>query len=355
VAAKVGAYRPRAATNLDEWTATRPSEVGSGVLIGHSAPVLELRRQIAAVSGSSSAVLIRGETGTGKGLVANLIHTHSPRHRHPMVHLDCTSLASSLVESEFFGHERGAFTGATERRKGRFELAGTGTIFLDEIGDVDPSLQVKLLRVLQDRTYERIGGSETLSMGARVIAATNRDLEQAIEQGRFREDLYYRLKVLEIRVPPLRTRKEDIEPLARHHLERLTADSEGDRAPISSSFFSVLAGHDWPGNVRELHNFLQRAVVLNGSKPLDGATADRLLGEDPRKPSFASQVMTGAAKSGTAHPLEPGPESGRREILEALQATGGNVTQAARLLRVPRSTLRYRIGRIEDRELRPTP
>jgi len=344
--AAAGPRRPVAAMDPVESTAAQHGERGCRAFIGRSDPSHELRRQIAAVSGSSSSVLIRGETGTGKGLVATLIHAHSPRRHLPFVHLDCTSLAATLVESELFGHERGAFTGATARRRGRFELAGTGTIFLDEIGDLDPALQVKLLRVLQDRQYERIGGTATLSMGARVIAATNRNLEQAIDQGRFRQDLYYRLKVLEIRVPPLRTRKEDLEPLARHQLDRLAATSEIDQPRVTSSFFSALANHEWPGNVRELHNFIQRAVVQSDPTPLDGATADRLLGEDRLTPPVDPR-----SKTGTSNPLEPDPEPGRREILEALKATGGNVTRAARLLRVPRSTLRYRIGRFGDRKI----
>ncbi|MCZ6785174.1 MAG: sigma-54 dependent transcriptional regulator, partial [Proteobacteria bacterium] len=229
--------------------------------LGESPAMQRLRREIDAVAPLRSTVLISGETGTGKGLVARLLHATSPRAALPFIHVDCAALSPTVVESELFGHERGSFTGAVARRAGRFELAGEGTIFLDEIGDLAPALQAKLLRVLQDREYERIGGGRTLAMTARVIAATHADLPRAVAAGRFRRDLFYRLNVVHLRVPPLRERKGDLPRLVAAGLERI-AESLGVRAPqVDEKAIERLAEHAWPGNVRELLNLLERLAV----------------------------------------------------------------------------------------------
>jgi DNA-binding NtrC family response regulator len=320
-----------------------PSETDASTrLAGDSAAMKELRRQIAEVASTRSTVLIRGETGTGKGLVAALLHDRTPRPRGPFIHVDCTSVAPTLVESELFGHERGAFTGADKRRTGKFELARAGTIFLDEIGDMDPALQVKLLRVLQDRRYERVGGSTSLSMNARVIAATHRDLEQSIAERGFREDLYYRLRVLELWVPPLRDRRDDVRPLAEHFLARLAERMNSGsiaRAP-SDDFFERLREHCWPGNVRELQNLLERAVVMSRDSPLDAALVGRLL--RPARYALSDRDAFGAHTDATAivrDGLEPSA------IARALRNNAWNISETARQLRIPRSTLRYRIAR----------
>jgi transcriptional regulator with GAF, ATPase, and Fis domain len=319
-----------------------PRSVEGEQFVGTSAAARKLRAQLRAIAATESTVLIRGETGSGKGLVATLIHRHSRRGQRPFVHLDCTAIAASLVESELFGHERGSFTGAASRRIGRFEQAAQGTIFLDEVGDMEASLQVKLLRVLQDRKLERIGGRETISVPARVIAATNRDLESAVRDRSFREDLYYRLNVLEIRVPPLRERNADLEPLARNRVIELSQLWERPVPRITRGFFSALADYEWPGNVRELYNFLQRALVLSAGRPLDRDRAQQLM--TPRLGQGAAHLRARDEPSGLTG---SGPSAHERdEILAVLGATGWNVARAAKLLRIPRSTLRYRIARL---------
>jgi transcriptional regulator with GAF, ATPase, and Fis domain len=312
-------------------------------LVGHGTAMVDLRRQIGEMAAANSTILIRGETGTGKGLIASLLHERSPRARECFVHVDCTSMAPALVESELFGHERGSFTGALRQHRGRFELAGEGTIFLDEIGDMQPALQVKLLRVLQDRTYERVGGSKPLAMNARVIAATHCDLERSIETGRFRADLYYRLRVLELWAPPLRRRPGDIQPLAEHFLARLAESGHPTaiaRDP-TDGFFERLREHAWPGNVRELQNLLEQAVVSARGGPLDAALIDRLLRRVHHVPPSEGWPTVPPGNIATVRgALEP------TTVARALRSNDWNISETARQLRLPRSTLRYHIARL---------
>ncbi|MDG2303988.1 MAG: sigma-54 dependent transcriptional regulator [Candidatus Binatia bacterium] len=310
--------------------------------LGGKSPVIRrLRYEIDAIAPTESSVLITGETGTGKGLVARLIHDASRRSEGRFVHVDCASLAESVIESELFGHERGAFTGAIERRQGRFELAERGTLFLDEIGELEPRLQAKLLRVLQDREYERIGGTRTLQMTARVIAATNQDLPQAIAAKRFRADLYYRLKVVSLSTPPLRERPEDIPLLLDRCIEEL-AERLGVEVPyLDESFLASLARHSWPGNVRELLNVVERAMIFGreGRLRADEIDLGGLHDEGPR--GFVAAQAPPAASDQFSEEV---PAQGARErLVAALTQTGGNVARAARRLEMPRSTLRYQI------------
>ena len=302
----------------------------TGELVGQSTPMRELRERIAAAARVNSTVLLQGETGTGKGLVARLIHARSPRRKGPFVHVDCTALSPALVESELFGHEKGAFTGAASMRRGRLEIANEGTIFLDEIGDFEPALQSKLLRLLEDRAYERVGGESTLRMQARVIAASSRDLLRAVHEGRFRRDLYFRLNVLCFYIPPLRERPSDIPVLVQAGLRRLGPTLGIPIPRVSDAFYARLAAYGWPGNVRELINVLERLLVQQRGESLEGGDLDWLFERE-------MDLRRGPLVKGS--PEEPGV------IRAALAESGGNVTRAARRLGVPRSTLRYRIRR----------
>jgi DNA-binding NtrC family response regulator len=309
--------------------------------------MVELRSTLRRVAATDATVLLTGETGTGKGLVARELHRASQRAREPFVHVDCASLATSVIESELFGHERGAFTGADSARAGRLESAATGTLFLDEVGELEPRLQAKLLRALEDRAFERVGGTQTLKLRARVVAATNRDLPHAVAEGGFRADLYYRLQVVELELTPLRERLEDLPELVDHGL-RESARRQGRSAPrVVDGFLAALAAHDWPGNVRELLNVLER-ILAHGAGPLLGPDDLRgLLGPwraglppvDPDRVRDVSPIDRG-----------PGPASeterdDRDRIVTALVATGGNIARAARRLGLPRTTLRHRIAK----------
>jgi DNA-binding NtrC family response regulator len=316
-------------------------ESGGGTWIGPvspelvvaSAPMRRVLREVERVAALSSTVLLLGETGVGKGLVARALHRRSPRRQLPFVHADCASLAPSVLESELFGHERGAFTGAVERRIGRFERAGVGTLFLDEIGELDAALQGRLLRVLQDREFERLGSSEPRQFGARIIAATQRDLAADVRAGRFRADLFYRLDVIRIAIPPLRERREDVAPLCGAALARI-ATAHGLAAPrLGESAIAALERHAWPGNVRELENALERLCA--------------------RHPG----ALIGASEVGEALDLRERPRAdlvretpgARPDIARALRDANGNVAAAARSLGVPRTTLRRRIAHIAAR------
>ena len=224
-----------------------------------------LYRQIGRVAPSDSTVLITGESGTGKELVARAIHSNSPRAERPFVAINCAAITETLLESELFGHERGAFTGAIAQKKGRLETADGGTVLLDEIGELSPALQAKLLRVLQEREFERVGGTRSIAVDFRLVAATNRDLEQAIAAGTFRRDLYYRLNVVSLAVPPLRERPEDIPLLANHFARRHAANMKRRVTGVSPEALACLMAYDWPGNVRELENAIERAVVLGST------------------------------------------------------------------------------------------
>ena len=307
-------------------------------LIAESAAMRSALAQAERAAVGRSTILLVGETGTGKEQVARAIHQASPRASGPFVAINCGALPEGLLESELFGHERGAFTGADRRRIGRFELADEGTLFLDEIGELPPAAQVKLLRVLQEREIVRVGGTQSIRVNVRLIAATHRDLGSDVAEGRFREDLFFRIHVIPIRLPPLRDRLEDIEPLLRFFVRRFAG--ELGRAPraITDSGLARLRTHHWPGNVRELENLAERLLVLGGEQPIDAGELDALL---PR--------------TALAHPVLPPLnvsiddlslwEREHALLVQALERAGGNQSQAARLMKISREQLRTRMRR----------
>ena len=308
-------------------------------IIGRSPAMLEVFKMIETVARTNSTILLTGESGTGKGLVAQAIHFHSLRRDKPMVSLNCGALPENLLESELFGHMRGAFTGADTNKKGLLEVAERGTVFLDEIGEMSPVLQVKLLRVLQERRFRRVGGLEELQADIRVIAATNQDLTRAIAEGRFREDLYYRINVIPITLPPLRERREDIQLLAEHFVAKYTEQMDKEIAGISHEAMELLLRHDWPGNIRELENVVERAVALEPT---------RAILPDSLPPALRGDMPLRAA----AGAVESLPESGfdleahvkqieRGYIAEALKRAGGVQVKAAELLGMSFRSFRY--------------
>jgi DNA-binding NtrC family response regulator len=315
-----GAVEFECSSDRDKSSRVEPEE-----LVGDSAAMQVLREEIAAAAPYPSTVRISGETGVGKGLVARRLHGLSSRRKEPFVHVDCAALSSEIVESELFGHERGAFTGAHARRAGRFESAEKGTLFLDEVGDLEPRVQAKLFGVFQDRRFERLGGNQTLRMRARIIAATARDLRADVADGRFRADLYYRIAVISIEVAPLRNRTEDIPALLRAIARR---SSEIPAFTLTESALARLSKHDWPGNVRELQNVAERIAVRFPGGRVDAADLDDILDDEVRQYAAASRADD--------------PE----RIAIALRSTGGNVSQAAQRLGLPRTTLRHRIRRL---------
>jgi two-component system response regulator AtoC len=285
-------------------------------------------------------VLVLGETGTGKELVARALHEQSPRRAGPFVTVHCAALPESLLESELFGYEKGAFTGATSRKPGRVELAEGGTLFLDEIGELTPQVQVKLLRLLQSREYERLGGGKTLRADVRFVAATHRDLEAMVARGEFREDLYYRLSVVPLWLPPLRERREDIEALAVHFCALHARANGRTEARLQPDALAALAGLDWPGNVRQLENFVERLVVLSDGPLLTLQDVQRELERGARGAS--DSAPTGSTAEGGK--LDDRMKSAEREaLIAALSRAGGNRTLAARLLGVGRRTLYYKL------------
>ncbi len=309
---------------------------GSSGLLGDSAEMREVMAIVDRVAPGSSTILVRGESGTGKELVARALHQKSPRRAHPFVALHCAALPDNLLESELFGYEKGAFTGAAARKPGRIELAHEGTLFLDEIGDISPATQVKLLRVLQEREFERLGGTATIKVDVRFVAATHRDLEAMVKAGTFREDLFYRLSVVPLFIPPLRARRSDIGPLARH-FAHLHASGHPNPVGIGQDAIDRLTSQPWPGNVRQLQNFIERLVVLSDGPVIGAADVDREL---------ARESHFSAGPSATAPPAsdEPSLDAHRREaerdaIRAALHRAGDNRTVAARILGVSRRTL----------------
>jgi len=300
-------------------------------IIGGAPPMQRVFEIIDQVAPSKATVLITGESGTGKELVANAIHARSPRANGPFVKLHCAALAETLLESELFGHERGAFTGAAVRKDGRFSVADGGTLFLDEIGEISPSVQVKLLRFLQEHEFERVGGTQTIRVDVRVIAATNKNLAEEVKHGRFREDLFYRLNVVTIEMPPLRDRKSDIPVLARFFLDRYAKDNNKSIEAISPQTLELLTNYEWPGNVRELENAIERAVVLTSGTALE-----------PRHlPANVRPTVTP-----TGMPSIPGASLAEIEkyaILETLKSTGGSTSKAAELLGISVRTIQYRL------------
>ena len=299
-------------------------------MVGSSPPMQRVLEIVDQVAPSRATVLITGESGTGKELVANAIHQRSPRANGPFIKLHCAALADGLIESELFGHEKGSFTGAANRKDGRFSLADGGTLFLDEIGEISPSLQVKLLRFLQEHEFERVGGTQTIHVDVRVIAATNRDLREEVARGRFREDLFYRLNVVNIETPSLRERRSDIPKIANFFLDRFAKENGKAIETISAQALERLVSYDWPGNVRELENAIERAVVLSEAGEL----------EVRHLPQAVRPVgMTGM-------PLIPGAtmaELERYAILETLKAAAGSTSKAAEILGISARTIQYRL------------
>ncbi|HET9954064.1 MAG TPA: sigma-54 dependent transcriptional regulator [Polyangiaceae bacterium] len=300
-------------------------------IIGASAEMQQVFKSVAQVAQSRATVLISGESGTGKELVAAALHHRSPRATGPFVRLHCAALAETLLESELFGHERGAFTGADRRREGRFEQANGGTLFLDEIGDISPSTQVKLLRALQEKEFERVGSNQTLHVDVRVVTATNRDLKEMVAAGKFREDLYYRLNVINIQIPPLRRRPSDIPALVEHFLKRYAAENQKPVTRVSDAALALLVGYSWPGNVRELENVIERAVVLTEGESIEPY---HLPGE------------LAATGRGSSVPIVPGAtmeELERHAILKTLESVGGSTSKAAEILGISVRKIQYKL------------
>ncbi len=314
---------------------SRPAKGGGQALgmVGQSRGMREIFQLIQTVAESQATVLVQGESGTGKELIARAIHSQSPRHRGPFVGINCGALPPTLLESELFGHEKGAFTSAVGRRIGRFEMADKGTLFLDEIGEMDLSLQVKLLRVIQEREFERVGSSARIKVDFRLVAASNKDLKAEVEAGRFRPDLFYRINVIPMRIPPLRERLDDLPLLAFHFLERYAALNKKEVAGIDSAALSRMMSYAWPGNVRELENAIERGVVL---------CAGSTLTEKDIPPDIAG---TDKAPAGGAEAREVKPLSllEKETIIDALRRSYGNKSKAARMLGITRKVLYARL------------
>ncbi len=312
------------------------------ILIGDSPVMQDVYKTVGRVARSDATVLVSGETGTGKELVATVIHRNSTYSAGPLIKVNCAALPETLLESELFGHEKGAFTGAVAQRKGRFELANKGTIFLDEVGEMTLSTQKKLLRVLQEREFERVGGTNSIKVDTRVVAATNKDLPREIDAGNFREDLYYRLNVIAIELPPLRERRSDTPLLVEHFLDKHRYGRGSAPARISQEAMSKLLTHDWPGNVRELENTIERAVIMarGGVIAADHVTFP---GQETRRPVDVTQAI---ADGTTLDEFLKDMES--RYLREALRQAGDNPSVAAGLIGIDLEELRHRIERTED-------
>ena len=303
-------------------------------LIGNSPAIKKLRQEIKLVAPSDAWVLILGENGTGKELVARMLHNASKRSNNALIEMNCAAIPEELIESELFGHEKGAFTGATERRRGKFDLANKGSLFLDEIGDMSLSTQAKILRILQEQRFERVGGNQTIEVDVRVITATNKDLEREIKEGRFRQDLYYRLNVIPIVVPPLRQRKEDIPELADHFLKLFAPLNNGKKKTITEGAIKRLSQHNWPGNVRELKNIIERLVIMT---PGDTITADEIPLLGPEVSSEIDELFDMALLKDARSKFE------KRFITKKLVECGYNISKTAELIGVERSNLHRKI------------
>jgi len=339
---------------LQEVAATPPAVLEEATfcgLIGASEPMQQVFNKVRMYAGSDAAVLVTGETGAGKEMVARAIHQLSPRADGPFVRVNCASIPETLFEAELFGHEKGAFTDARQRRTGSFEAADQGTVFLDEVGEVPLAMQAKLLRVLQEKEVIRIGSSSPVKVDVRIVAATNRNLEKMVAEGSFREDLLYRLSVFNIIVPPLRERREDFNLLCRSLLDRLGKELGKPALHISDRVIEKLAVMPWPGNVRQLKNALERAVVLAEDNEIDL----RFFASPERLPTVSSEIMSAADSGVTEGKNGEYHESGlvetlealeRRMIVAALQKTGGTKSRAAELLKIPRTQLLYRMKKL---------
>jgi DNA-binding NtrC family response regulator len=340
-------------------------------LVGESPGILNVKALAKKVARTDATILINGENGTGKELVASEIFKASNRAQAPYIRVNCAAISETLIESEFFGHEKGAFTGATERREGRFELANGGTILLDEISEIPIRLQAKLLRVLQEREFERVGGTKSIKVDVRIIATTNRNLKKAVASGDFREDLFYRLNVFPLHVPPLRKRREDILPLARHFLQRFARRHQMNIPGFSHEAVEMLRNHDWPGNVRELQNAIERAVILTEDNTLIQDSSLSLLPAGYTADTFAEDATAGltlikVGASADAPPpeqpdtlIKPGGEEEflpldqmeKRQIMRALERTQGNRTHAAELLGISIRTLRNKLNEYKSEHM----
>ena len=318
-------------------------EFGMGNLVGRGPAMRAVFETIRKVAETDLTVLIRGESGTGKELVAQALHEASARSKGPFVAVNCAAISRELVESELFGHEKGAFTGADARRVGRFEAAHGGTIFLDEIGDMAPDTQAKVLRVLQERSFERVGGAKPIAVDVRVVAATHRDLEKDVGAGRFREDLYYRLKVVEIRLPPLRERPEDLPALAERFLAQVAERLGRPKKRLGPGALAALARHAWPGNARELRNVIEQSVVLTPGEEIEAADLG-LAGEAPAARGAAGELPFADAKRAAVEGFE------REFLLRALRANGGNVSRTAEAIGMVRQSLQQKIRELGLRD-----
>ena len=356
----------RMAAQLAEYTGYLNQQIHGafdfGNIIGDSPALREVLTKVEQVAPTASTVLLRGETGTGKEMVAHAIHINSPRENKPFVRVNCAALAPGILESELFGHEKGSFTGAVERRRGRFELADGGTLFLDEVGDLPMEVQIKLLRTLQEREFERVGGTDTIKVDVRMVSATNRNLEKMIEEGEFREDLYYRLNVFPINLPPLRERHGDVPLLAQHFVNKFARQMAVRPGVLSTEATNKLREYAWPGNVRELENIIERAMILArggevGAQHLDfGKRAQQSSGSFPvttHEVPSAPIVVAPAGDDGRSL-AERLLESEKREIIAAVEKSKGNIASASRMLGINRSTLYYRLRKHGLEHLLPT-
>ena len=305
-------------------------------IVGNSPAMQRVFEVIEQVAPSRATVLISGESGTGKELVANALHQRSHRSNGPFVKLHCAALAESLLESELFGHEKGSFTGAVARKEGRFSIADGGTLFLDEIGEISPTIQVKLLRFLQEHEFERVGGTQTIRVDVRVIAATNRNLVEEVQKGRFREDLFYRLNVVSLEMPPLRDRRSDVPSLARFFLDRYVKENGKPIEGFTPEAVELLSSYDWPGNVRELENAVERAVVLTSGNLVDVRALPANI--RPRATPGGMPVIPGSS-------LE---DIEKYALLETLKFTGGSTSRAAEMLGISVRTIQYRLHQYNE-------
>ena len=330
-----------------------PDSASGEAIIGRSKPMQDVYKAIGRVSPTDATVLIRGESGTGKELVARAIYQHSLRSDKPFLVINCVAIPENLLESELFGYEKGAFTGASHRRVGKIEQANNGTVFLDEIGDMPSSIQAKILRLLQEKNIERLGGKETIPVDVRIIAATNRNLEGALLKGRFREDLYYRLKVVTIWLPPLRERLDDIPLLTKYFLARAAADFGMNNPGIAKEAISALTGYSWPGNVREIGNTLQKVLIFNRGAPvgpeditqaMSGMDVDSETDREATDNAVSKWVHKALSAKGTDNLFDSCMDRFAAILIsEALTLTGGNRSQAAKLLGLSRPTLHSKI------------
>ena len=339
-----------------------PRGKGRYGLVGRSAPMQAVYNIIEKVADTPSTVLIQGESGTGKELIAKALHEQSPRVKEPLIKVNCAAIPETLIESELFGYEKGAFTGAVRSKPGRFELADKGTLFLDEIGEIPLEMQVKLLRALQEGEFERVGGIKTIKVDVRVVAASNQDLVKGIEAGKFREDLYYRLNVVPIQVPPLRDRVDDVPLLVGHILDKFRSRLNKDVTEVTDAGLSQLMGYHWPGNVRELENVLERTILFCDGPVIEAGD----LPDEMRRDGVPGAVRPAAAGAVPAAPVDTSFETSLKEIVRAettrvernlivaaLEETGGNVTHAAKRLKISRKSLQNKMKELDLRDREP--